>query len=212
MSKNRIEELRKSMKLSQSALAKKIGVTRQAISAYETDKRIPKPDIMDKLANTFNVSVPYILGYTNDREGINSDKEILAIFNKIKDRKINFYDESSANNFFKIEKNVNYLLNAKKELVKKENNNLKELLNTLYALAVEDPNSFSTGNSESPIFTLMKLVKHTYFSDNKKLITSFTTFVSDMSVYLSDNPLNSYSCSKKDVLKSFSNFLDEYKK
>lgn len=59
---NRIKELRIKHGLSQGDLAKATGLTRQAISNYERGDREPKMETWQKLADFFNVSVPYIRG------------------------------------------------------------------------------------------------------------------------------------------------------
>lgn len=60
--KNRIKELRQIKKVSQGDLAKATGLTRQAISNYENKERIPNKEILEKLADYFDVSVPYLKG------------------------------------------------------------------------------------------------------------------------------------------------------
>lgn len=59
---NRIKELRLKNKLSQSELGNKVNASNQAISAYESGFRIPKPETWQALADYFNVSVPYLQG------------------------------------------------------------------------------------------------------------------------------------------------------
>lgn len=59
---NRIKELRIKHGLSQGDLAKATGLTRQAISNYERGDREPKMETWQKLADYFDVSVPYIRG------------------------------------------------------------------------------------------------------------------------------------------------------
>lgn len=59
---NRLKELRLNKKISQTDLAKMLGVTRQAISLYESGFRTPKPETWQALADYFNVSVPYLQG------------------------------------------------------------------------------------------------------------------------------------------------------
>ena len=61
---NRIKELRKQSKLSQTDLAKMLGVTRQAISLYEQGKRQLKEKDINTLIKYFNVSKKYLLGAT----------------------------------------------------------------------------------------------------------------------------------------------------
>ena len=59
---NRIKELRKSKGLTQAELAKKVGVSEQAVSFYENDRRKPKIETWNMLADFFNVSIPYLQG------------------------------------------------------------------------------------------------------------------------------------------------------
>lgn len=59
---NRLKELRKSQGLSQVELAKRTGISNQAISFYERGKRNPKIETWQRLADYFNVSIPYARG------------------------------------------------------------------------------------------------------------------------------------------------------
>ena len=61
--KNRIKELREKEGLTQEQLAKKAGLSNQSISFYETNRRKPKIETWERLADFFNVSVPYLQGY-----------------------------------------------------------------------------------------------------------------------------------------------------
>lgn len=58
----RIVELRKKQGLTQSELAKVMGISRSALSLYEIEKREPDIETLSKLASLFNVPVDYILG------------------------------------------------------------------------------------------------------------------------------------------------------
>ena len=208
MPKNRIEELRKARKLSQSELANKIGVTRQAVSAYETGKRVPKPDIMDKLAEAFDVSIPYILGYTDDEAGINSEKDLLAAFEKLKSQTVH----ADKTDWFKIEERIiNNVFRVKQKQKNKEKNELKDALNSIYTIAVDDTNYFSTSNGKSPLLILIELMQRVYLSGNEKLITSFTRFIDTMNDYLSEKPRFPELNTKKNTLDTLTDFLDEYK-
>ena len=62
MNMNRLKELRKFQGLSQVELAKRTGISNQAISFYERGKRNPKIETWQRLADYFNVSVPYAQG------------------------------------------------------------------------------------------------------------------------------------------------------
>ncbi len=60
--KNRLKEIRQEKKLSQKDLAKKLNISQQAISLYEKGNRELKLETWQKLADYFNVSVPYLQG------------------------------------------------------------------------------------------------------------------------------------------------------
>ena len=64
---NRIIELRKEQGITQSELAKKIGISRSALSLYEIEKREPDIDTLNRLASYFNVWVDYLSGHSNQR-------------------------------------------------------------------------------------------------------------------------------------------------
>lgn len=59
---NRIKELRLNNNKTQKDIADYVGLTAQAISAYESGFRNPKPKHWQALADYFNVSVPYLQG------------------------------------------------------------------------------------------------------------------------------------------------------
>ena len=60
-----IKELRERAGLSQSALAKKVGVTRSAVNAWEMGLSIPTTQYVAELAQLFHVSADYMLGLDN---------------------------------------------------------------------------------------------------------------------------------------------------
>jgi len=55
---------RKDLKLTQEALAQKLGVTFQAVSKWETGQTIPDTTLLPDLAIALNVSIDKLLGYT----------------------------------------------------------------------------------------------------------------------------------------------------
>ena len=57
-----IRELRERAGLSQSALAKKVGVTRSAVNAWGMGLSIPTTQYVAELAQLFHVSADYMLG------------------------------------------------------------------------------------------------------------------------------------------------------
>ena len=64
--KNRIKELRLKHNLTLRQLGKELDMYDSRISQYETGKRQPKLETWQKLADYFNVSVPYLQGFTDN--------------------------------------------------------------------------------------------------------------------------------------------------
>lgn len=63
----RLKELRLEADLKQSDLAKIIEVSSSTIGMYEQGRRFPDQDILNKLANYFDISVDYLLGRTKEK-------------------------------------------------------------------------------------------------------------------------------------------------
>lgn len=59
---NRIKQLRLEKGISQSDVASVVGITQQAVNHYEHGIRNPRLETCKKLADYFNVSVPYLQG------------------------------------------------------------------------------------------------------------------------------------------------------
>lgn len=67
--RNRIQELREAMGLTQEEVAKRVGVTRQTINAIENDKYNPTLELAFRLAGLFGTTVDDVFLYEH-REGI----------------------------------------------------------------------------------------------------------------------------------------------
>lgn len=61
----RLKELRNKANITQKELAEAINTSQQNIAFYEKGERKPKHDMVEKLANFFNVSIDYLLGKTD---------------------------------------------------------------------------------------------------------------------------------------------------
>ena len=61
----RLKELRNKANITQKELAESINTSQQNIAFYEKGERKPKHDMVEKLANFFNVSIDYLLGKTD---------------------------------------------------------------------------------------------------------------------------------------------------
>ena len=57
--------LRQSKELSQVQLAEKLGVKKQSVSNWENDNVIPSVEMLERIAEYFNVSTDYLLGREN---------------------------------------------------------------------------------------------------------------------------------------------------
>lgn len=60
---NRIKQLRKEINITQEELAKKLNLSKGIISLYENGTRKPSLDVAVSMANLFDCSIDYLLGY-----------------------------------------------------------------------------------------------------------------------------------------------------
>ncbi len=65
---NRIASLRKEKGMSQIALSLQLNVSQKMISSYETGKSEPSIATLKHMADIFDASVDYIIGYTDIRQ------------------------------------------------------------------------------------------------------------------------------------------------
>jgi transcriptional regulator with XRE-family HTH domain len=70
--------LRKEFNLTQSDLAKQIGVSRGTIGMYEIDKRDPDTCTLKKISCIFNISIDYLLDTADDPSQIQLSKHYLT--------------------------------------------------------------------------------------------------------------------------------------
>ena len=60
-----LKRLRTERKLTQTALAKRLGVTNAMVSAYESGERYPSFNVLIRLADAFSVSMDTLFGFEN---------------------------------------------------------------------------------------------------------------------------------------------------
>ena len=70
---NNLKKIRQENNLTQEELAKKINTSRSNIANYENDKNMPSIDILNKLSETFNCSIDYLLGKSDIKNPENSN-------------------------------------------------------------------------------------------------------------------------------------------
>lgn len=62
---DKIKHLREQMGLTQSDLAKKLGITRSSVNAWEMGISVPSTQYVVELSEIFKVSTDYLLGITS---------------------------------------------------------------------------------------------------------------------------------------------------
>ena len=81
----RIKDLRTKKKLTQSDLAKMVGLTYIQIGRYETEKSNPSSDILQKLAQALDTTSDYLMNGASDEliSAQLADKELLNQFKAV---------------------------------------------------------------------------------------------------------------------------------
>ena len=95
---DKIIQLRKQNRLSQSELAEKIEASRTIVGNYERNSNTPSIERIIKIANVFNVSLDYLIG---EGQLSSYDKEVLK---RIED--IEHLDQETRKNLFFLIDNV----------------------------------------------------------------------------------------------------------
>lgn len=72
MLSERLKELRNEKEISQRKLADFLKISPSTIAMYETNQRDPDTDMLQNLADFFNVSVDYLLGRTDIRQPLSN--------------------------------------------------------------------------------------------------------------------------------------------
>ncbi|APM40587.1 helix-turn-helix domain-containing protein [Clostridium kluyveri] len=92
---DRLKELRKKSNLTQQELANKFYLNKSSISRYENDTQLPEHNILEKIADYFNVSIDYLLGRTNIRNTENTyvtpkeHEDIEEVVEELRERLLN---------------------------------------------------------------------------------------------------------------------------
>ena len=63
----KLRALRTEAGMSQTELAKRLGITKSVVSYYELQERTPSPDVLIRLADIFHVSTDFLLGITHKK-------------------------------------------------------------------------------------------------------------------------------------------------
>ncbi len=84
---DRTKQLRTALNLTQSDLAKKVGMTYVQIGRYETKKAVPSADVLNKLAHALHTTLDYLMNGTSEdvAEQQLVDRELLHLFKEVQD-------------------------------------------------------------------------------------------------------------------------------
>ncbi len=95
----RIRELRTTKKLTQSDLAKAVGLTYIQIGRYETAKSTPSSDVLNKLADALGTTTDFLMNGSGDDvvSAQLTDKELLGQFKEVE--KLNQEDKHLVKTF-----------------------------------------------------------------------------------------------------------------
>lgn len=77
----KLKELRRKFNVSQQQLADVIGVSQQSINKYENHNVEPDIATLKAMANYFNVSIDYLVGYDKSEQSESANDELLRIYN-----------------------------------------------------------------------------------------------------------------------------------
>ena len=88
MISERIKEMRKARRWTQAELARKLGLTRNAVNSWEQGLSTPSPACLVELAKLFSVSTDYLLGIERlDIVNVSGlDREDVAVLTELADR------------------------------------------------------------------------------------------------------------------------------
>ena len=95
----RIREKRQEIGMKQKTLADKVGISPQHLYQYESDRRIPKLDILTKIADALGTTVEHLLG---------SEVELMTIEELI--IRINAYADPDPDSDWKYGKNYGIMM------------------------------------------------------------------------------------------------------
>lgn len=155
---NRLKELRKRKKMTQQELANIIGVTKLTILRWEKGDRQIKSDKAQQLAEYFNVSVGYLLGYEDNNSFVSS------VVNEV-----DLLDPD--NNTNNLNSDLKNKINLVKNLISEEQSDREE---DYRKTIVKDSYNLLKGLDLDDVLTVAGIIERLYFSqysidENEKL-------------------------------------------
>ena len=163
---NNLKELRKKAGYTQDELAKEIGISKRTLAYWEKGENNIKPEKAEELAKLFNVSVAYLLGYTDNKK-VYDDEKTLEIDGDIvtfsKEQWKDEYGERLLTNFVRFLIDNNFYLS---------NTEVISILNLIGSLSVYNGDDLKT-----KVFNdIRRNPKHKYY---KKIDKEYSFVLSD---------------------------------
>ena len=90
MIKDSIKELRVRRSLSQEQLARQLGISQQTVAKWESGRTAPKPIMIKRIAECFDVSADYLLGI---KPKVDDRDVIAALFGETDDVTDDMYSD-----------------------------------------------------------------------------------------------------------------------
>lgn len=88
-----LKKLRSKYKVSQQQLADVIGVSQQSINKYENHNIEPDITTLKAMAEYFNTSIDYLVGYNESQNDFDNTNELLRLFSLMTDEQKYIYIE-----------------------------------------------------------------------------------------------------------------------
>lgn len=85
--------LRKKYNISQQSLANTIGVSQQSINKYENHDVEPDISTLKAIAEFFNVSIDFLVGFNESKTDLNKESELLRLFGMMNAEEQNLFIE-----------------------------------------------------------------------------------------------------------------------
>lgn len=180
-STNRIKEIRKENKLTLESFSKLIDIPRATLSRYENGVSEPKIEVWNKIAEYFNVSVPYLMGISNEKQSDSNQlleeynsflKNNISLDSRIKNKLISFLEDYDSSNSSLHTGSLNDFLlifsNLLQTLMESDNKNLNVRYNDallLFSLSVDligNLYKYNDENSIKEVSSMFQLISSLY--------------------------------------------------
>jgi len=92
LDENRFKQLRTELGITLKSLAKEVGVSDGTLSRYENNKLKPNQDILESIADFYNVTTDYLIGRSDNRYLDNENTITFKINRKLSQREREFLD------------------------------------------------------------------------------------------------------------------------